>query len=130
MLGESYRSGMTRSLADSFRYAFRGVLYALRTQPNIRIHLAVALLVVVAAVWLGVSPPEVALLVLAIGLVLVSEMVNTAVETLLDALAPGYHALVGAAKDVSAGAVLVSAVGAVLVGLAVLGPPLLRRLGL
>lgn len=120
---------VSRSLSGSFRNALRGVSHSVRTQRNARIHLAAALAVVALAAWLGVPRLEWAVLVLAMGLVVVAEMLNTALEALADAVCPDHRPLVGVAKDVAAGAVLVSAVVAALVGLLVLGVGLLERIG-
>jgi diacylglycerol kinase len=117
-------------LLRSFRYAIGGISYCVRTQRNLRIHAGIAALVVVVGVWVGLSALEWAVLVLTMSVVLVAEMVNTALETLADALYPSHHPLIGASKDALAGAVLVAAVGAVVIGLLVLGPRLLAAVGL
>nr|BBH95628.1 hypothetical protein KTA_38270 [Thermogemmatispora argillosa] len=117
------RSAWGRFLAG-FAYAFRGLWYALRTQRNIRVHTGVALLVIVAAVLLRLSATEIALVAVAIGGVFASELVNTSIELCLDLLHPEYHPLVRAAKDVAAGAVLLSALLAVVIGVCVFGPHL------
>jgi diacylglycerol kinase len=118
----------SRSLADSFRHAFAGLWYTLRTQRNMRLHLAAALLVGALGLALGLTPVELALLVFAIALVMVAELVNTALEAVVDLAAPYVDPLAGIAKDVSAAAVLLSAVVAVLIGALVLGPHLLALL--
>lgn len=107
---------MARRLGDSFRYAVEGLLYSLRTQANMRIHLAAALVVVSAAILLGLSRAEVVALILAVIMVIGAEMMNTAVEAAVDLTTGSYHPLARIAKNVAAGAVLVSAIGAVLVG--------------
>ncbi len=112
-------------LWDSFGYAGAGVLFVLRTQRNFRIHLIFALAVMGAGIGLGLPRHELALLVLTIGLVLTAEIVNTAAETLVDLASPEYHPLAKLVKDLAAGAVLVAAGVAVVVGLLLLGPPLL-----
>jgi diacylglycerol kinase (ATP) len=114
--------------ARSFGYAFAGLRWLVRTQPNFRIHLALAALAVVLALVLHVSPAELGLLALTIGLVLALEAINTALEALCDVASPTYHPLVGVAKDVSAAAVLLAALSAVLVALALFGPRLLALL--
>lgn len=105
--------------------AIRGLAFVAKTQRNMRIHLLAAALVVAAGWWLGVSGLEWGLLVLAMALVISAELGNTALESLADALHPGEGPLVGWAKDAAAAGVLVSALGATLVGLLVLGPRLL-----
>ncbi|HIE39328.1 MAG TPA: diacylglycerol kinase family protein [Anaerolineales bacterium] len=118
----------SRDLVESFRYAFAGLGYALRTQRNTRIHLTIAAFVVVLGLWLRLSLTQWAVLALTIGFVLVGEMLNTVAETLVDLVSPGYHPLAKVIKDVTAGAVLLTAIISVVVGLLVLGPPLWERL--
>lgn len=118
----------SRSILESFRFAFVGLWYALRTQRNTRVHLAIAAVVVVLGLCLNLSYVQWAVLTLTIGFVLVSEMLNTVAETLVDLISPGYHPLAKVVKDVTAGAVLLTAIISVVVGLLVLGPPLWKRL--
>ena len=119
----------SRNIVQSFRFAFSGLWYVLRTQRNTRIHLAVAATVVVLGIWLGLSSIQWAVLTLTIGSVLVSELLNTVAETLVDLVSPGYHPLAKVVKDVTAGAVLLAAIISVVIGLLVLGPPLWKRVG-
>jgi diacylglycerol kinase (ATP) len=104
----------------SFELAYRGLVYAVRTQRNMRIHVIIATLVLVASLLAGVRKLELAVLVLVILLVLITEMFNTALEFAVDLVTKEYHPLAKLAKDVSAGAVLVSSVGAALVGYLIL----------
>lgn len=101
-----------------------------RTQHNAWIHLGVSVVVVVTGALFGLSGLEWAIIVLAIVGVWSAEALNTAVELLADAVSPDHHPLIGQAKDVAAGAVLVVALGATVVGLVVFGPHLLLALGL
>jgi diacylglycerol kinase (ATP) len=112
----------------SFRYAFAGWWYVLRTQRNAWIHAVIAIAVIAVALWLGVSLRDWAILLLTIALVWVAEFVNTAVEAVVDLLSPDIHPLAKVAKDVAAAAVLIAALAAVGVGLLLLGPPLWARL--
>lgn len=96
----------------------------LRTQPNAWFHSGAALGVLGLAAWLEVAPVEWALLALAISMVWSAEAMNTAVESLADAVHPEPHALVGRAKDAAAGAVLIAAIGALAIGVLVFGPKL------
>jgi diacylglycerol kinase len=114
----------SRNIRESFRFAFSGLWYALRTQRNVRIHLIIAAGVVALGLWLGLSPTRWAVLVLTIGFVLASEMLNTVAEALVDLVSPGYHPLAKMVKDVTAGAVLLASIISAIVGLLVLGPPL------
>ena len=117
-----------RGRALSFRYAFEGWWYALRTQRNTWIHAAVSGVVLALAFWLGISPLEWAILILATMAVWMAEFANTALEAVVDLVSPDYHPLAKAAKDVAAAAVLVGALGAIIIGLLILGPPLWQRL--
>jgi diacylglycerol kinase len=118
----------SRNFLESFRFACSGLWYALRTQRNTRIHLTVAAAVVALGLWLDLAHIQWAVLTLTIGFVLVSEMLNTVAETLVDLSSPDYHPLAKVVKDVTAGAVLLTAIISVIVGLLVLGPPLWDRL--
>lgn len=113
-----------QSVARSFNHAYRGLVYAVRTQRNMRVHVIIAALVLGASLFFGVSALELAALVLTIMVVLISEMFNTALEFTVDLVTNEYHPLAKLAKDVSAGAVLVTSVGAVLVGYLVLADDL------
>jgi diacylglycerol kinase len=84
--------------------------------------------VIALGAWLEISLTRWALLALTIGFVLAAEMLNTVAERLVDLISPGYHPLAGTVKDVTAGAVLLSAITAIVVGLLILGPPLWSRL--
>jgi undecaprenol kinase len=109
---------------SSFRYAWRGLVYVVRSQRNMRVHLGAGLLVLVLAALLRLPPLAWAVLLLCITIVAVMEMLNTVVEATVDLATDRYHPLAKIAKDTAAGAVLVAAIGAALVGLLVLGPPL------
>jgi len=104
------------SLIASFNYAFEGVIYALRTQRNMRIHFTAAALVLIAGLALGVTRIELIALLFAAGLVIVAELINTAVEAAIDVATTSFDPRAKVAKDVSAGAVLVCAFIAVVVG--------------
>ena len=113
-----------RRTAISFRFAGQGLRYLLRTQPNFVVHCLAATLVVVLAVALGTSAVETALLLLTIGVVLICEAFNTALEALVDLASPEYHELAKITKDVAAAGVLIAALVAALVGLTIFGPRL------
>jgi diacylglycerol kinase len=108
----------------SFRYAFRGLWYALRTQRNARVHISIAILAILLGVVLHISAVEFALVFVAITGVFIAEMFNTVFELCIDLASPDYHPLAKTAKDVAAGAVLLSAVLSVVIGLFVFGPHL------
>lgn len=109
-----------QGVARSFDHAYRGLIYAVRTQRNMRFHVVVATVVLIGSLFLGVSKLELAALVLVIVVVFTTEMFNTALEFAVDLATKEYHPLAKLAKDVSAGAVLVASVGAVLMGYLIL----------
>ena len=115
------RPARAASRLASFGHALRG-LRVFVSQPNARIHCAVAALVVALASWLQVSAMEWVALVLAIALVMAAEALNTALEYVVDLASPQWHALARDAKDVAAAAVLLCSIGAAVVGLLVFWP--------
>ena len=112
----------------SFVYAFRGIRTMLLSQHNAWIHAAATLGVILGGIGFGVTRMEWCALTAAVVLVWTAEALNTALEFLCDAASPESHPLIEKAKDVAAAAVLIAAAGALVVGLLVLGPPLLARL--
>lgn len=108
----------------SFHYAIEGCYYVLKTQKNARIHAAITSGVIILGVWLMIPRQDWAMLILTIALVWMAEFLNTSIEAIVDMTMPDPHPLAKIAKDVSAGAVLLSAVAAIIVGLIILGPPL------
>ena len=118
----------SESLISSFRNAIVGVLYVIRTQRNAKIHCVAFVVVLSMAGWLQLPSSNWALLILTAGLVIVAEIANTAIETVVDLVSPEYHELAGRAKDVAAGGVLLTALLAIPVGLLLLGPALLQKL--
>lgn len=126
--GSSELTEPNSNLKRSFGFALFGLAYAVRTQRNMRIHLVTAVLVSALGIYLGLDWTQWAVLGLTIGFVLVAELFNTVAEAALDAATPHYHPLVKIAKDVAAAAVLLTAIISVLVGLFVLGPPLLAEI--
>ncbi len=105
-----------RKLVDSFNYAIEGLVYAVRTQKNMKIHMVAATLVFLACFIFDISKVQIVIITITISMVIVAEMFNTAIECTLDATTNYYHPLVKIAKNVSAGAVLVTAFNAVVVG--------------
>ena len=112
------------SRAHSFRHAFRGWWFVLRTQRNAWIHALITTLVVLVAFWLHLQLRDWAVLVLTIALVWTAEFINTALEAVVDLASPELHPLAKVGKDVGAAAVLIAALTSILVGLLILGPPL------
>jgi diacylglycerol kinase len=117
-----------RKRLQSFGYAFRGVAILLRSQPNARIHLLAALIVVVLAYSLECSHTEWAILLLTIGTVFTAEAFNTALEFLTDLVSPKYHDLAGKTKDVAAAAVLFTAIIAIGVAIFIFLPKIILYL--
>ena len=117
-----------RRLVRSFSYALQGIVYTVKTQRNMQIHIAAATLVLAAAWWLQIPRSDVLLVFFSIGLVFSLELMNTAVEAAVDLASPEWHAKAKIAKDASAGAVLVAAILSVGIGIMVFGPPLLEKM--
>ena len=113
-----------RSRVRSFRYAFAGWWYVIRTQRNAWIHAVASLAVLAMALFLRLGPRDLAVLILAIGMVWMGEFLNTAIEAVVDLASPEIHPLAKIGKDVGAAAVLIAALASVLVGLLIMGPPL------
>lgn len=115
------RTEWTKFLAG-FGFAFSGLWYTLRTQRNMRVHLSIGLLALLVGLLLRISPVEFAVILLAIICVFTAEMFNTVLEICVDLASPEYNPLAKIAKDVAAGAVLVSAIISVLIGLFIFLP--------
>jgi len=113
--------------AGSFRHAFAGLLFMLRTQHNARIHLGAAATVAIAGFALGITREDWRWLIAAIALVSMAEAVNTAFEHLCDVVSPDFHASVKLSKDIAAGAVLIAAIAAAIIGATVFWPYVLGR---
>ena len=110
----------------SFRYAWAGIMYATKTQRNFRIHLAIGLIALILGIVLHIQTLEAAIIAVTISIVLVMELMNTALESVVDlTVGQTYHELAKIAKDCAAGAVLVSAIAALLVAAFIYLPPLL-----
>jgi len=112
----------------SFSHATRGIKYIFLTQPNTLIHATISFVVVLLGIWLSLTVEQWALILLTIAIVWVAELFNTAVEVIVDLYSPEEHDLAKIIKDIAAGAVLVSAIAAIFVGLLVLAPPLYDKL--
>lgn len=105
-----------RSVYASVHDAVKGIVHVVRSEKNMRIHLALGLLVIILASVLGVPRVESMVLILTIGIMFVAELVNTAIEEVVNLITRDYHPLAGIIKNVSAGAVLVAALTAVCIG--------------
>lgn len=113
----------------SFKFAINGIRLLIMKEHNARVHLVVGILVLVGGVVLELSPIEFSLIVICIGFVFISELFNTSVEAIADFVEPKWNTKIGEIKDYAAGAVLVSALISVVVGLIIFGPKLLNLLG-
>ena len=109
---------------QSFGHAFRGIRSVFGSEINMMIHIAVAVLVVIFGFYLQISLTEWLVCILCFGLVISAEMFNSSIETLVDLVSPDHHPLAGKAKDIAAGAVLVAAIFAAIVGLLIFIPKL------
>ena len=118
------RSGLAKFIAG-FGFAFSGLWHAIRTQVNMKVHIAIAILAIALGIALRISAVEFAIIFLTIAGVVVAEMFNTVIELTVDLASPSYHPLARIAKDVAAGAVLLSAIMAIIIALFVYGPHLL-----
>lgn len=116
------------SRVHSFRHAFRGWFYVLRTQRNAWIHSVIAVVVFFLGLWLKLSLQDWAIIAITTAFVFSAEFINTSIEAVVDLATEEHHPLAKIGKDVGAAAVLVAALAAVLVGLLILGPPLLKKL--
>ncbi len=110
----------------SFRFAWQGIVYLFKSEGNAKVHFCIALIVIVIGFLLGLSSMEWCAVVLCIGGVFMAEGFNTAVEALADKVSPEFSPLIGRAKDVAAGAVLLFVMAAVVVGLIVFLPHIIQ----
>jgi len=131
--GRPIRAGAWKVAGDlptSFRYAAQGLAYGVASQRNFRIHVITGAFVFLLGLWLRLSLDRLAVLVLTVAAVLVLELLNTAIEAVVDlAIGRQFHPLARIAKDCAAAAVLVAALSSMMVALLLLVPPLLTRLG-
>ena len=115
-----------RKTVTSFVYAFNGLKILLREEPNSRIHLVASICTIIAGILLKVSLNEWIALVLAMGFVITLEIVNSAIENIADFISPGRDDMIKKVKDLSAAGVLVSAITALIIGLIVFLPKIIR----
>ncbi|MBB6217920.1 diacylglycerol kinase (ATP) [Anaerosolibacter carboniphilus] len=104
-----------RKLIDSFNYAIDGIIYTLKTQRNMRIHITAAIGVLLLSLFFRLSKLEILILFFTISLVIITEMLNTSIEATIDLITDQYHELAKIAKNVAAGAVLIASFNAILV---------------
>ena len=111
----------------AFRYAFSGWLFVIKSQRNAWIHSVFSVLVLAVSFWLKLTLVEYAIIILTIAMVWTAEFLNTALEAVVDLASPQDHPLAKVGKDVGAAAVLIAALASILVGLLLLGPPLVEK---
>jgi diacylglycerol kinase len=114
-----------KRLFQSFGYAIQGVLYAIRISRNLQKHLSISAAVMILGYWLHIVATEWMIILLCMALVISAEILNTAIEYVVNWISPGYHEKAGRIKDMAAGAVLVCAIMAAVIGLIIFIPKLL-----
>lgn len=115
---------MNNRRTNPFINALRGILAGFRSERNFLVHLVFAFVSVVLGIWMGLTVSEWRWIALCIALVFAVELVNTAIETVVDLATPDYHPLAKKAKDAAAGAVLIAAIFAAVVGISIFFPKL------
>ncbi|UKJ05816.1 diacylglycerol kinase family protein [Solitalea lacus] len=114
-----------RTLSTSFSYAINGIMQCFSSELNFKIHLIVTLLVCLAGLMLKINSIEWCIIMLSIGFTLAMELINTAIEKLADTINPEFDSRIGIVKDIAAGAVLITAISAVIVGLIIFLPKII-----
>lgn len=116
-----------QGFTKTFKNARKGMRLVLKSEVNIRVHICIAIIVIMLAFLLGFSVEKYCILILTIALVIVSEMLNSAIEFALDAVFHNkYSKLVGMAKDISAGAVMLASTAAIAIGVLLFGTEIIR----
>ena len=115
-----------RKFIKGFSYAFAGLAYAFKSQLNFKVHILSTFLVSLAGYWFKLSSSEWLWIIASIGVVLITELLNTAIETLVDLISPEIHPKAKIIKDVAAGAVLIAAITAAGIGLVIFIPKILQ----
>ena len=105
-----------QGIIKAFNAAIEGIIYTFKAERNMKIHYCLAVVILVASLFLDLTKVEMILLVFAISLVVIAEMFNTAIEKTIDMITDEYHPLAKIAKDVAAGGVLIAALNSVVVG--------------
>jgi len=125
-----YAAEISRSRLSSLSYALAGWLYMLRRQKNTRIMSVASLIIFGLAIWLRLPAVEMAILVLTITIVWLAEFLNAGIEAAVDLASPEIHPIAKVGKDVASAAVLLGVVASVIIGLLLMAPPFLERLGI
>jgi diacylglycerol kinase len=124
---DDYSPITSRSRIASLRYALAGWLYMLRYQKNVRIQIVATALVFIVGLWVRIEPLGWAILILTILANWMAEFLNAAIEAVVNVASPGIHPMARVSKDVAAAASLLAAVAAVIIGVLILGPPLIQK---
>jgi len=106
----------------SFKYAIKGILSLIKEEHNARVHLSASILVLMASIYFRLDKIEMLLIVFCIGLVFVTELINTAIENVANHIEPNWNETIGKIKDYSAGAALISVIASVITGLTIFLP--------
>lgn len=114
----------TRRL-KAFVYAFKGLVILIRTEDSIKVHFFVTVIAIIMGFFFNINPTEWILQLLAIGLVIVTESLNTAIEKIADYINPNFHLKIGEIKDIAAGAVIFAALIAVIIGVIIYIPKIM-----
>jgi len=118
----------SKNIIESFKHAFQGVCYTFVKERNMKIHVAAAAFIILLALWLGVSKIELTILCLTIAMVICFELINTAIEVMVDFIVDVYHPRAKIIKDVSAGVVFVSAFFSIVIGGIILFDKLIAKI--
>lgn len=127
---DQYSPITSANRVNSFGYAVAGWLYMLRRQKNTRIQSVASVLVLLLALWLQIDSLRWAILILTITIVWMAEFLNAAVEAVINLASPELHPMAKVGKDVASAAVLLGVIASILIGILILGPSLLAKLGL
>ncbi|AEY65851.1 diacylglycerol kinase family protein [Clostridium sp. BNL1100] len=117
-----------RNLIESFNNAFQGIWYTIVNERNMKIHLITGTIVILLSLWVRVSKIELTILCLTVSMVICFELINTAVEVVVNIIVDVYHPKAKIIKDVSAGAVFVSAIFSIIIGLLILWDKIIHKL--
>lgn len=118
----------SKNVISSFKYAFQGMFSALKTERNLKIHVTIMILVIIAGIVLKISKIEWIICIILFGLVIGGEMFNSAIETVVDIAMPDINPKAKFAKDAAAGAVLVLAIASAIIGFMIFGSKLIALL--
>ena len=118
----------SKNVISSFKYAFQGVFSAIKTERNLKIHISIMILVIIVGIFLKISKMEWIIRIILFGLVIGGEMLNSAIETVVDIAMPEINPKAKFAKDVAAGAVLIFAISSAIIGLIIFIPKIIAIL--